>query len=79
VAVEGTRAPSDDPAAPDRRGPAAGGTFASGAPAGPLFAGGVALLAIALSLAGPALSRRLVIRPAFCRSAGFVSPLERPG
>jgi hypothetical protein len=57
--------------------PMAGGT-ASPAPASFYF-GGLALLAISLSLAGPRLGRRLLIRPASATPAVFVSALERPG
>jgi pyruvate dehydrogenase E2 component (dihydrolipoamide acetyltransferase) len=66
------------PAAPDRLPPTGGGTTAS-APAAGLALGGLALLAIAVSLAGPRLQRRLLIRPASLRPVAFVSLLERPG
>jgi hypothetical protein len=57
---------------------AVGSSFASGASASLLF-GGFAVLLTALSLAGPALRRRLRSRPAMSWPAAFVPLLERPG
>lgn len=66
------------PATPDPVAPAAGGTAAT-APAAAFAFGGLALLAVAVCLAGPRLRRRLVIRPATLRPVAFVVLLERPG
>jgi hypothetical protein len=71
-------APRQHPAAPDRAPSTAGGGAAS-APAAGLSLGGLALLAIAISLAGPRLRRRLATQPFAVRPAAFVSLLERPG
>jgi hypothetical protein len=70
--------PKQQPAKPDRSPSSSGGGAASAPPAG-LSLGGLALLAIAISLAGPRLRRRLSIRPAAIRPVTFVSLLERPG
>jgi hypothetical protein len=57
--------------------PAGGSAVASTATAAGL--GGIAMLALLLSLAGPALLRRLVVRPAQWRPVAFVALHERPG
>jgi hypothetical protein len=57
---------------------AAGGSSAAGASVS-LFFGGLALLLATLSLAGPALRRRLPRRPVIGWPAAFVPLLERPG
>jgi hypothetical protein len=66
------------PAAPDRLRSTAAGGAASAPPAGLSF-GGLALLAVAVCLAGPRLCRRLLIQPAALRPVAFVALLERPG
>jgi hypothetical protein len=66
------------PAAPDRLPSSVGGGAASAPPAGLSF-GGLALLAMAVCLAGPRLCRRLLIQPAALRPVAFVALLERPG
>ena len=72
--------PEQRPPAPDRAPPTSGGGAASSAPAAGLALGaGLALLAVAVSLAGPRLRRRLLIEPAALRPVAFVSLLERPG
>jgi hypothetical protein len=68
----------DRPAPPDRVPSTPQGGPAS-APAAGLALGGLALLAVAVSLAGPHLRRRLLIKPAVLRPVAFVSLLERPG
>jgi hypothetical protein len=68
------------PAAPDRQSGGFAGTSASGLSGGSFFFfGGMALLAAVLSLAGPALRRRLLMRPAMGWPAAFIPLLERPG
>jgi hypothetical protein len=57
---------------------AAGGSSAAGASVS-FFLGGLALLLATLSLAGPALRRRLPRRPVIGWPAAFVPLLERPG
>jgi hypothetical protein len=66
------------PAAPDPE-PRTGGGNAASAPAAGFALGGVALLTLAVCLAGPRLRRRLLIRPAVPRPVAFVALLERPG
>jgi hypothetical protein len=56
----------------------AGGSSAAGASVS-FFLGGLALLLATLSLAGPALRRRLPRRPVIAWPAAFVPLLERPG
>jgi hypothetical protein len=58
--------------------PAAGGGAVASAAAG-FAAGGLALLAAAVCLAGPRLRRRLFIPPRLPRPVAFVALLERPG
>ncbi|MEA2419918.1 MAG: hypothetical protein QOE60_2124, partial [Thermoleophilaceae bacterium] len=65
------------PARPDPAPPTSGAAPASAAAAG--LAGGLALLVLAVSLAGPHLRRRLSIDLAALRPVAFVSLLERPG
>jgi hypothetical protein len=68
------------PAAPDGQSGGLAGTFASGLSGGSFFFfGGMALLAAVLSLAGPALRRRLLMRPAMGWPGAFIPLLERPG
>jgi hypothetical protein len=57
---------------------APGGSSAAGASVS-FFFGGLALLLATLSLAGPALRRRLPSRPVIAWPAAFVPLLERPG
>ncbi|HEV3376009.1 MAG TPA: hypothetical protein VG126_01885 [Thermoleophilaceae bacterium] len=68
----------DLPSAPDPLSGAVGGSPASGA-SSTFSVGGLALLLATLSLAGPALRRRLPRRPVMGWPAAFVPLLERPG
>jgi hypothetical protein len=66
------------PAGPDPVPGPAGGSSAAGASLS-FVLGGLALLLATLSLAGPALRRRLPRRPVIAWPAAFVPLLERPG
>jgi hypothetical protein len=66
------------PASPAQPANALGGASVAATSAG-LALGGLAVLLALLSLAGPALRRRLPSCPAACLSAAFVPLLERPG
>ena len=68
----------DLPSAPDPLSGAVGGSSGSGA-SSISSVGGLALLLATLSLAGPALCRRLPRRPVMGWPAAFVPLLERPG
>jgi hypothetical protein len=57
--------------------PRADGGISAGASAG--FAGGLAMLVVALILVAPRMRRRLPIDPAALRPVAFVALLERPG
>jgi hypothetical protein len=72
------RGADDPPPGPDPGSSAVGGAAVSGLSASFYF-GGMAALASLLCLAGPALCRRLSIRPAICPPAAFVASRERPG
>jgi hypothetical protein len=69
---------SDLPPGPEPVSGAAGGSSAAGASVS-FSLGGLALLLATLSLAGPALRRRLPRRPVIAWPAAFVPLLERPG
>jgi hypothetical protein len=71
--------PKQPPPAPDRAPPTSGGGATSAPAAALSLGGGLALLALTVSLAGPRLRRRLLIQPAAVRPVAFVSLLERPG
>jgi hypothetical protein len=78
LTAEAARSPADPPITPDRRSGATGGAPAS-VGAASLYSGALAVLAAALCLAGPALRRRLRLRPATSWPGAFVPLLERPG
>jgi hypothetical protein len=71
--------PSDDPSRPDPPSSPTGGGAAFAAGAGSLLMGGLAVLLATLSLAGPALRRRLPRLTVTAWPSAFVPLLERPG